>query len=816
MRNLWLDLRYGARMLLKKPGFTLIAVITLALGIGANTAIFSVVNAVLLRPLPYAEPERLVALWESSTQRPDSRNSISYPNFFDWRAQSKSFERMASYYTNDMALTGVAAPVNLRSAVVSPDLFSTLGVKPQLGRWFVGEEEKPGIRAAIINHGLWQRQFGGDPNIVGRAVTLNGKQFNVVGVMPAGFQFPIEAEPVEVWVTSSIDGEKSDPKEPAMNEQRGAHYLQAVGRLKPGVTLEQAQAEMNVIGANLEKQYPDSNTRHGVKLIPYHNDLVHDYSEALWLILGAVGCVLLIACANVANLLLARATARYKEIAVRAALGANRRRVIRQLLTESLLLGLGAGLLGLLLAWWGTAALIRLIPEDVPRLAEINIDGWVFGFTLLISVVTGVVFGLAPALQASKIELTEAMKEGSRGSGSGGGRGRLRGALVVAEIAVALVVLIGAGLLLQTFRRLQQVDLGFDTHKILTATVELPDARYPKPELAAAFYQTLLDRVKAMPGVEAVSAVVPQPLSGDTMMISFDIEGRNIPKGERPVSHFRSISLDYFSVMKIPLLAGRAFTERDDAHSPGVVIVNETFAKRHFPNENPISKHVKPGIALEGEPVWREIVGVVKDVKHRQSLGRDYEPEYYLPHAQMPINSMNLIVRTTNDPRSLARSLQHEVQSLDRDIPVFRIKTLEQYLGVAVAQPKFNALLLGLFAGLALLLTAIGLYGVMAYSVIQRAQEIGIRIALGAQTGDVLKMVLRQGLKLTALGLLIGLAAAYALTRYMQSLLFGVKATDPWTFAAIALLLVAVALLACWVPARRATKVDPMVALRCE
>ncbi len=617
-------------------------------------------------------------------------------------------------------------------------------------------------------------------------------------------------------MTSSIDGEKSDPKEPAQNEQRGAHFLQAVGRLKPGVTLEQAQAEMNVIGANLEKQYPDSNTRRGVMLIPYHNDLTHDYSEALWLILGAVGCVLLIACVNVANLLLARATARYKEIAVRAALGADRWRVIRQLLTESLSLALVGGLLGLLLAWWGTAALIRLIPEDVPRLAEISIDRWVFGFTLLISAVTGVVFGLAPALQASKVELTEAMKEGSRGSGAGGGRGRLRGALVVAEIAIALVVLIGAGLLLQTFRRLQQVDLGFDTHNILTATVELPDARYPKPEQAAAFYQILLDRLKAMPGVEAVSAIVPQPLSGDTMMISFDIEGRNIPKGERPASHFRSISLDYFSVMKIPLLAGRAFTERDDAHSPGVVIVNETFAKRHFPNESPIGKHVKPGIAHEGEPVWREIVGVVKDVKHRQSLSRDYEPEYYLPHAQMPINSMNLIVRATNDPRSLARSLQHEVQSLDRDIPVFRIKTLEQYLGVAVAQPKFNALLLSLFAGLALLLTAIGLYGVMSYSVIQRAQEIGIRIALGARTGDVLKMVLRQGLKLTAMGLLIGLAAAYALTRYMQSLLFGVKATDPLTFAAISLLLVAVALLACWLPARRATEVDPLEALRTE
>jgi putative ABC transport system permease protein len=816
MNSLLQDLRYGARMLLKKPGFTLIAVITLALGIGANTAIFSVVNAVLLRPLPYAEPERLVALWESNTQRPMSRNSISYPNFFDWRAQSQLFERMASYYTISMNLTGIATPVNLRGATVSPELFATLGVKPLLGRWFVAEEEKPGIRAAIISHSLWQRQFGGDPNIVGRPLTLGGRPFNVVGVMPTGFQFPIEASPVEVWVTSSVDGEKTDPKEPAQYENRDAKFLVAVGRLKPGVTIEQAQAEMNIIASKLEKQYPDSNTRSGVRLIPYHNDLVYDYSEALWLILGAVGCVLLIACANVANLLLARATARYKEIAVRAALGASRWRVIRQLLTECLLLSLVGGLLGLLLAWWGTEALVKLIPEDMPRLAEVNFDRWVFGFTLLISVVTGVVFGLAPALQASKIELTEAMKEGSRGAGAGAGRGRLRGALVVAEIAIALVVLIGAGLLLQSFRRLQQVDLGFNAGNALTASVVLPDARYPKHEQVTAFYQALLERVKALPGVEAVSAIAPLPLSGDTFMISFEVEGRNIPKGELPNSHFRSISLDYFSAMKIPLLAGRAFTERDNASAPGVVIVNETFANRHFPNENPIGKHIKPGVSVGGEPFWREIVGVVKDVKHRQSLSRDYEPEYYVPHAQIPFNWMSLIMRTTNDARSLARSIQQEVRALDRDVPVYRIKTLDQYLGVAVAQPKFNALLLSLFAGLALLLTAIGLYGVVAFSVVQRAKEIGIRIALGAQTGDVLKMVLRQGLKLTTLGLAIGLAAAYALTRYMQSLLFGVKATDPSTFAAIALLLIAVALMACWIPAKRATKVDPMVALRCE
>jgi len=545
----------------------------------------------------------------------------------------------------------------------------------------------------------------------------------------------------------------------------------------------------------------------------YAND---PYLSAARILMTAAVLFLLLGCANVANLLLARATARYKEIAVRSALGAGRWRVVRQLLTESLQLALGGGLLGLLLAWWGTEALLRLIPEDVPRLAEINIDRWVFGFTLLISVVTGIVFGLAPALQASKIELTEAMKEGGRGAGDGGGRGRLRGALVVAEIAIALVVLIGAGLLLQTFRKLQRVDLGYDTSRVLTASVELPDARYPKTEQAAAFYRTLLERVKALPGVEGASAIAPQPLSGDIFSISFEIEGRNIPKSDHPSSHFRSVSPDYFSVMKIPVLAGRAFTERDDAKAPGVVIINETFAKRHFPNENPLGKHLKPGLSLDGQKMWREIVGVVKDVKHRQSLSRDYEPEYYFPHAQMPIGGMSLVVRATNDPRSLAGAIQREVQSLDRDIPVSLIKTLDQYLGVAVSQPKFNALLLGLFAGLALLLTAIGLYGVMSYSVIQRTQEIGIRLALGAQTGAVLRMLLRQGLRLTALGLALGLAAAYALTRYVQTLLFGVQPADPLTFAVIALLMSLVALLACYFPARRATKVDPIVALRYE
>jgi putative ABC transport system permease protein len=816
MRTFWLDLRYGARMLLNKPGYSLIAIITLALGIGANTAIFSVVNAVLLRPLPYAEPDRLVALWEINKDKPLSRDSIAYPNFFDWRAQNRSFERMASYYTSNHTLTGVTTPVNLRTAVVSPDLFAVLGVNPQLGRWFVAEEEKPGSRVVIISHSLWQRQFGGDPNIIGRPLTLSGKQYTVVGLMPAGFQFPIEAYPVEAWVSAAIDGERSEPNKPAYNENRGAHFLQAVGRLKPNITPEQAQAEMSAIAEKLEKQYPDTNTRAGVWVVPYHNDLVHAYSEALWLILGAVGCVLLIACANVANLLLARATARYKEIAVRAALGANRWRIIRQLLTESLLLSLSGGALGLLLAWWGTEALVRLIPEDLPRLAEVAMDRWVLSFTLLVSMLTGIVFGLVPSLQASKVELTEAIKEGGRGQNQSGGRAGMRNALVVAEISIALVVLIGAGLLLQTFRQLQHVDLGYETRNVLTASVDLPTARYPKPEQAAIFYQTLLERVKALPGVESASAITPQPLSDNIFTISFETEGRKIPAGELPSAHFRVVSLDYFSTMKIPLLSGRDFNERDNAQSSSVLIINESFAREHFPNENPLGKRLKPGISLGEAPIWREIIGIVKDVKHRQSLSHDYEPEYYLPHAQMQFGDMSLILRTKNDPLNMARSVQQVVRSLDKDIPVYRIKTLAQYLGVAVAQPKFNALLLGLFAVLALLLTAIGLYGVMSYTVIQRTQEIGIRIALGAQTGDVLKMVLRQGLWLTALGLALGLAGAYALTRFMESLLFDVEPADPLTFAVLALLLSCVALFACFVPARRAARVDPMIALRSE
>jgi putative ABC transport system permease protein len=816
MGNLWQDIRYSVRTLLKNPAFLLIALLTLALSIGANTAIFSVVNAVLLKPLPFAEPDRLAAILETDPRKPGSRNGVSYPNFFDWRAQSKSFGKMASYYSNDLTLTGIETPVHLRSAVVSADLFPLLGVKPQLGRWFLAEEEKPGSGAAVvISHGVWQKQFKSDPNVIGRGITLSGKPFGVVGVAPAGFRFPIEGDPVELWVTSALDAERAAPDEPANTEQRGAHFLSAIGRLKPGVTIEQAQAELDLIASNLEKQYPDTNTNRGVRLIPYHKDLVRDYRLILWTILGAVGCVLLIACTNIANLLLAFSTARYKEITVRAALGASRLRIVRQLLTESLVLSLGGGLLGLLVAWGCVQTLIKMIPEGVPRLYEVGIDGRMLGFTLLVSTLTGVLFGLAPALQSSKIELTEAMKEGSRGAGTGGRQARLRSLLVIMEIALTIVLTVSAGLLLQTFRKLQQVELGFNARNVLTAAIELP-ARYNDPGQSARFFRTLLAKLKTLPGVESASAVTPQPLSGGTFMVLTEIEGRNIPKAERPRSNFRIIGLDYFDAMKIALVGGRGFTDRDDYKAPGVVIVNESFAKKHFPGDNPLGKRIRPGVAVEGPPQWREIVGVVKDVKHHQSLGRDYEPELYVPHAQIPIGNLSLVVRTNVDPQSLAGAVQREVSALDSDIPIYRIKTLEQYLGVAEAQPKFNALLLSLFAGLALILTVMGLYGVMAYSVIQRTREIGVRLALGAEKGAIAKMVLRRGLALTAVGLAIGLGATFALTRLMSGLLFGVGAADPLTFAGMATLMTIVTLLACYVPARRAANVDPMVSLRYE
>jgi putative ABC transport system permease protein len=820
MNSLIQDLRYGARMLLKNRGYTAVAIIAIALGIGANTAIFSVVNAVLLRPLPYDQPQGLVAMWETDTRKADSKGSISYPNFFDWRERNQGFENLAVYHGVGFSMSGEGQPVQLSGEVVSAELFDLLHVQPQLGRTFTREDEKfHGSRsshAAIISHQFWQRQFGSDPNIIGRLITLERKPFEIVGVMPAGFQFPIQADPVEVWVASAVDAQPTDG-EKALTERRGFRLLQGIARLKPGFTLPQAQSEMDGIANALAEQYPDNNFAAGVGLTSFHRKLVNDYSTALLTLFGAVGCVLLIACANLANLQLARTTARCKEIAVRSALGASRLRLVRQLLTESILLSLAGGLLGLLLAWWGIELLVKLIPEDLPRLAQVKLDGWVLAFTFLLSFITGVLFGVIPAIQGSKTDLNEVLKEGARGS-SGKGRAWLRSTLVVAEIAITLVLLVGASLLGQTFLKLQRVDLGFTSRNLLTATIGLPAAQYPKPEQKIAFYQQLLERIKTLPGVTSASGVMPLPISGNNATGSFQIEGRQAAKGDEPESDYSWVQLDYFQSMKIALVAGRDFGAQDKLKAPPVVIINEALARAHFPDENPIGKRLSlPFSSGEQDATSAEIIGVVKDVKQRTALNQAASPQMYIPYAQLPFfDEISLVVRTETEPRLLAKALQSEVSALDKEIPLYEIKTLDQYIGNAVAQPKFTALLFGIFAGVALVLSAVGLYGVMSYAVTQRTHEIGIRLALGAQNREVLRMVVGQGMLLALAGVALGLSGAYFMTRLMATMLYGVAPTDLLTFGVVAAMLTSVALLACWMPARRAARVDPMVALRHE
>jgi putative ABC transport system permease protein len=795
-------------MLIKHPGFSAVAIIALALGIGANTAIFSVVNAVLLRPLPYPESDRLMVIYESRLDRGGSRSSASYPNFSDWRDQNTVFEGMSTYRTTDFVLTGDGEPARLSAGVVNADLFSLLRAAPIAGRLFRPEEDKPGEsgRVILLTQRLWQQRFNSNPDIIGRSLILNAKNYTVVGVMPQSFHFPVDAEPVDMWTTVAVDS--------GMFQQRGAHYMHVIARLKPGVAVAQARAEMDGIAGNLERQYPDENSHRGVTIVPALESLVGDIRPALMILLGAVGCVLLIACANVANLLLARATTRHKEMAIRSALGASRGRVVRQLLTESILLSLAGGVIGLLVALWGTKALVDLGGEDVPRAAQVGIDPQVLAFTLLISLVTGILFGLVPAVHSSKTDLAESLKEGGRGSGDGSRGNWLRGVLVIAEVAVAVVLLVGAGLLIQSLRRLQQVNPGFASHNVLTFSIGLPEVKY-KPEQQVEFYRQLKARIEALPGVRSASGVTPLPLGGDRMRVTFETEGRPIAKGELPATEIRTIGLDYFKTMGIPLIKGRGFTERDTKKAPPVIIVNEAFANQFFPGEEILGKHINPGISADDdEPGMREIVGVVGNVKHMK-LSAEADPEAYEPHAQLTMD-MTMLVKTETDPNPLINAIQNEIRSMDKDLPAYGIKTLDDYLWASVARPRFITLLLATFAGLALILTAVGLYGVMSYSVTQRTHEIGIRMALGASQNNVLGMVVRRGMGLTAVGVGAGLLSAFLLTKLLETLLFGVSATDPLTFVAISVILVGVALGACLVPARRATKVDPMIALRYE
>jgi putative ABC transport system permease protein len=814
METLIQDIRYGIRMLVKSPSVSIVATIALALGIGANTAIFSVVNAVLLRPLPFPNSEALVAVTETDQKRGLLRGSYSYPNYFDLRDQNNVFENLACYHSGDYILTGSGDPARLQGTVVTSNIFSVLGVSPIVGRGFIPEDDKPNEtgRTVVLSQRLFQRKFNSDPALINQKILLDGVAFTVVGVMPASFEFPIQNEPSELWTTIAGDAEGKSP----VTTQRGAHFLRLIGRLKPGVTIEQAQSDVNIIGSRLEQQYPDKNTDKGIFVEPALNALVGDIRPALLILLGAVACVLLIACANVANLLLAKAMSRHKEMAIRSALGASRLRVIRQLLTESVILSLVGGAIGLLLAVWWSDLLIALGKDDIPRAIHVRLDWRVLAFTFGVSLLTGLIFGLVPALQSSNTELTETLKEGGRGSGEGARRNYVRGALVVSELAIAAILLVGAGLLLKSLWRLQNVEAGLKTDNILTFNLALPETGYPS-EKQSRFYYELNNRLKALPGVQSVSSVVPLPLSGDRYGISFQIEGRPVAPKDEPSADFFAAETDYFKTMGIPVVKGRDFNEHDLHSSRPVIIISQEFARQYFPNEDPIGKRIEPGISTyeNDETTMREIVGVVGDIRNR-TLNTAPKPAYYMPQSQIPCAQMTVVVKTTTDPHSLVSAVTKEVAAIDKDLPLFSVKTMDEYLSASIATPRFNTTLISIFALVALILTIVGLYGVMSYSVAQRTNEIGIRLALGAQTRDVILLIVKQGLRLILLGLAFGLLGAFALTRVIASLLFGVTAKDPITFVAVAFVLALVGLLACYIPALRATRVDPMEALRCE
>ena len=816
------DLRYAIRVLAKSPGFTAVALLTLALGIGANSAIFSVVNAILLRPLPYADSGRLVWLSERGPNFPTM--SISYPNFSDWRAQQTVFENIGVYNWGSYNLTGKGEPCRLTGVRISADSFSALRAQPALGRLFNNEEDKPGAPSVVVlSQALWRGRFGGDPGILKQSLTLDGRPYAVIGVMPARFAFPGRAD---FWL----------PVGPLSSEEswksRGNHPgLLGVARLKPGVTLEQARAEMETIAVRLEQQYPDSNKNNRVRIEPLLDNYVNDVRPALWTLLGAVALVLLIACANVANLLLARAAARQKEMAVRAALGAGRWRIARQLLTESVLLAVGGGALGLLLAWGGVRVILAMSRDALPRAAEVGLDSGVLAFTAAVAVLTGLLFGLAPAWQASQLDLQNTLKDTTRGTT--GGRARLRQGLVVGEVALTLMMLAGAGLLLRSFHRLQHVNPGYSLERVLSFRLDLPERKYETEESQIIFYRSLVEKLRALPGVQAVSVTSRLPLGGNDWQTSFVIEGRpEPPPHERPSMEVHLVSPDYFRAMNIPLLRGRPFTDQDDrAHLRGrdlsgftrgerwmsgmnAIVVDEEFARRHWPKEEAIGKRVRLPWGEKG-PVLT-VVGVVGRVKLNRLSEEGGFVQAYLPFLQAPSQGMAVVMKTTLAPETLMAAARQQVQALDPEQPIYDARTLAEMRDNAIAPQRLNLILLGVFAGIALVLALIGLYGVLAYAVAQRHREIGVRMALGAQRRDVLQLVVGQGMRLVLVGVGLGLIGALALTRLLRGLLFGVGPNDPLTLAATPMLLALTALLACWMPASRASRVDPMEALRYE
>ena len=810
MRTLWQDIRFGLRLLWKHPGFTFVAVAALALGIGANTAVFSLVNALLINPLPFPDMDRLVTVYERVPAQGNERNEASIANYLDWRAQNQSFENIGVYRWWSANLTGNDQPERLQGFLVSPSLLDTIGLKPMLGRNFNADEEQPGKdNVAILSYGVWQRRFAADANIIGQTILLNGVKRQVVGVLPANINFPRGAE---ILAPLSLT--------PEQQANRGNHSFLVVGRLKNGVSLVQAQREMNTIAARLETQYPNTNTGRSTSLFTLYDDTVQHGKVLLLVLLGAVGFVLLIACANIANLMLARASSRLKEIAIRSALGASRWRVARQLLIESVIVALAGGVFGLLIGQWGISFFKSLAPAEVanfvPGWHRVGMNPIVLVYTLGLSVVTGLLFGLAPAWQATKLDLVETLKEGG-GKSAAGGRQRLRSALVVAEVALSLVLLISAGLLIKSFLKLSTTDPGFNSESVLTMQLILPRARYEQPEARAVFYRDLEQRIRSLSGVASAGLVNYLPLGGSNSSDDFLIEGLPTPpRGQEYVGRYRVCTPDYFQTLGIRILRGRGFTGADSETAAPVVIVNETLVRKFWPNADPsvvLGKRFRTSGPPERNP-WREIVGVINDVRHE--MNGPIQPEYYLPHAQDPWNAMALVAKTKVEPMALASLVRKEVQAMDKDQPVFSTRSMQEVRAQSVIIYNTSSQMLSVFAAIAMLLAALGIYGVMSYSVSQRTHEIGVRLALGASRQHVLKLMIWQGMKLAGLGMVMGLAGALALTSLMKSLLFGVSTTDPLTYGVVVSVLVVVALTACYLPARRATKVDPMIALRYE
>ena len=812
------DIRYAVRGLLKAGGFTAIAVITLALGIGANTAMFSVVNTVLLRPLPFHDAQKFVAIGEFDPRRgeTDPVGTLSYPDFLDIRSRSRTLDTVAAYHDNDLTMTGGGEPIHITAETVSAAMFGLLGVQPALGRGFLDSEDQPGHHVVILSDSFWRSHFSADRNVVGRSVNLNGKAFTIIGVMPQGFQFPVQAEATHLWLTFARDGEVNDPSDKPITAQRGAHFMQAMARTRPGVDLQDVNNDLASIAHALAAEYPRSNSHEGIGAKPELERLVGDTRTPLLTLFAAVGLVLLIACSNVANLLLARSTGRSREIALRVAIGATRGRIVRQLVTESLVLSFAGAGLGVGAAFWALAGVLHLYPSNLPRAQDVAIDLRVLIFTTAIAVFTGILFGLAPALQASKPNTMNAMREGGRTSSAGIRHNRLRSGLVIAETALGVMLLIGAGLLLRSFERLSHTDLGFNPQHLVTASFDLSDTRY-NPDQQDRFVTELLKRVRALPGVTGAAGSLPLPLNDDGWSVSFNLIDHPVPEESEPSAGFYVVVPGFFEAMQIPLLSGRTFDERDQRNSAPVMMITQEFARKFFPNENPIGRRIKIG-AGEGPArekyKTREVVGVVGDIR-KSNLRSAPAAAYYIPLSQLVWGPPTLVVKTTT-PSTVVAEIRSILGEMEPEAPLYDVRSMDDYLALDLGLSRFQTVLLSVFAAIALLLTAVGLYGVMAYAVGQRTHEIGVRRALGATTRDVLRLVMGRGVALTLAGVGIGIVGAVALARFIEALLYEVPPHDPFTYVSASIMLTAVALLASYIPALRAARVDPLIALRYE